>query len=540
MIQTVSGKTLPSGGAQLWLLFRTQLRNTLRLDEWKENTGRRKSRFLFLALAYVLVGVMLLGYCYLLGAGLGTLGLSGLIPMYALTVSGLMTLFFTFLKANGVLFGCRDYELLTALPVPTWAVITSRFLIMYLFNSVFSLAVMAAMGAAWAPYVGNPLSWVFWIAGIFLACLIPTTLATLTAVLVAAVSSRFRHSNAINIVISLVFLLAVLGFSFRLGMVEEEQLSAAALSSLGEQLATILARVYPPSVWFGRAVTEGSAGSMALFTSVSLGLYLVFAWILAAFYQKIQNALTSHKTARRYQVGHLKGRSPLRALYIKEWKGFLASPTYVMNMGVGAILAVLAAAIFCFTGPEALMGSVGVPGIESVFNRAILFIPVILLPMSNTACVSLSLEGKHLWILKSSPVSLMQIFNSKILVTLIIGLPAGAVTNLLLWLRLRPSVLDAAAMLLLTGVMVCFAAVCGIWINLKFPVYEWENQTQVVKQSAASFCGLFGGVIVGIVLAFAAVKLSRYPLWLIGGGQGIGMAAITFLFWRGLNRVRSL
>ena len=321
---------------------------------------------------------------------------------------------------------------------------------------------------------------------------------------------------------------------------DESQLGATSLAAVGDQMAALLTRIYPPAGWFGRAVENRDILSFGLFVGASLGLYLVFAAVLSLFYQKIQNGLTAHGARQNYRVCHMTERSALMALYHKEWKGFLSSSVYVLNMGIGVLMAVAASAVVCFMGTDTLLGAMNVPGMEGYFSRILLFLPAVILPMSNTACVSLSLEGQQLWILKSSPVSLRQIFNAKIMVNLTIGVPGAVLSCLLLYFRVRPAFADGAAMLLLALVMVCFTAVIGIWINLKFPVYQWESQMRVVKQSTASFCGLFVGVIVSIGLAFIAVKLQTFPLWMVGGAEALVMGGLTFGLWRLLGRVKAI
>ena len=525
--------------SQLRRLICVQILNTLRLDGMrrKEKTGR----FVLMGMLYVLLAVMLLGYCYMLAAGLGALGLSRLIPLYALTISSLVTIFFTFLKANGTLFGCRDYELLTALPVPTWVVISSRFAVLYLFNAIFSLGVMGVMAAAYIPYAAGPLPWLFWIGGILFGSLIPTTVASIAAALVAAVASRFRYSNAVYILLTMVLTFAILAFSFRIGAMDESQLNAGTIAALGDMLAGVLTRLYPPSAWFATAVCEENAAAFAAFAGSSILLYLVFAIVLSAFYQRIQNGLTAHRTAHGYKIGKMKGRSVLAALYQKEWKTFISSPVYVTNMGIGVLMAVAAAAAICFLGPDSIMGSLnGLEGSEAFLERIMLYLPVIILPMSNTACVSLSLEGRQLWILQSSPVQPRQIFLSKILVNLTIGLPGALLSSLFLFIGLHPEPIDALAMLLLSGAAVCLTAVGGVWINLKFPRYQWENQMQVVKQSAASMCGILGGLAAGIALTFVGVKFSAASLWLTAGSEALGLTALTVILWILLGRVKRL
>ncbi|MCI8401971.1 MAG: hypothetical protein HFI38_07810 [Lachnospiraceae bacterium] len=525
---------------KFWLLLKVQLLNTLRLSGLKQKDRRRRAGFAAMGMVYIFLAALIVWYCYTMAVGLKMVGLARLIPLYAVTMGGLATIFFTFLKANGVLFGCRDYDLLMALPVPVSVTITSRFATMYIFNTVCSLGVMAPMGVVYLSGVSEALPWVFWILGAMLASLIPTTLASVAAALVAAVSSRFRYSNIMTVVFSLVLVFGILGLSMKMGMMDESQLNAASIAALGDQIAVLLGRIYLPAAWFGLAVTAHSIQAFAAFAGASIGLYLVFVMILSALYQKIQNGLTAHGTSRGYQVGHLGGRSPLMALYHKEWKGFISSPVYVINMGIGVLMAVAASAVMCFMGQEALLGATNVPGLERYLSRIILYLPAILLSMGNTACVSLSLEGKQLWIIQSLPVSLRDVFLSKILVNLTLSLPGAVVSSVFLWISVRPPVAEALVMFLLAVVAVCFTAVSGVFLNLKFPVYQWENQTQVVKRSTSSVCGIFLGLIVGVVMAFVAVKLSDVPLWAVGGAECILWAAVTVGLWGLLTRVKRL
>lgn len=525
---------------QFFLLLRVQMQNALRFSDIRKKTGKEKMRYLLMGGLYLFVAAMLLFYCYLLAAGLLAVGLARLIPLYAVTMGGLFTLFFTFLKANGMLFGCRDYELLTALPIPPAVVITSRFAVMYLFNLGLCVGVMAAMGAAYLPQTGSVLPWVFWIVGALWASLIPTTLATAAAALVAAASSRFKYSNAVTILLSVALVFGIFGLSAKIGAMDEEQLSVSTIAALGDQLAGLLTRIYPPAAWFGRAVIEGSLAAFCLFVGFSLGLYLLFAVVLAAFYQKIQNGLTAHGASGQYRVGRLAARSPLAALYQKEWKRFLSLPSYVLNMGIGALMTAAASAAVCFLGPEALGGLVNIPGIEDVFIRIPLYLPVILLPLCNTACVSLSLEGRQLWILQSSPVTLGQVFLSKILVNLTLTIPCAGISYLLLWVRLRPSLADGLMMLVLACSVALLTAVAGIWFNLKFPVYQWENPTQIIKQSASSMCGILSGMILGVGLTFLSVRFSAIPLWMMSGMQCAAILLLAGVLLASLARVKRL
>ena len=43
-----------------------------------------------------------------------------------------------------------------------------------------------------------------------------------------------------------------------------------------------------------------------------------------------------------------------------------------------------------------------------------------------------------------------------------------------------------------------FGAVAGVLINRKLPVFDWDNETRVVKQSASTFLSMLLGLIVGM------------------------------------------
>ena len=55
---------------------------------------------------------------------LAKMGQAQLIPAYMVSVSNFIILVFTVLRSNGILFGCRDYEMLSSLPVQAKEIIS--------------------------------------------------------------------------------------------------------------------------------------------------------------------------------------------------------------------------------------------------------------------------------------------------------------------------------------------------------------------------------------------------------------------------------
>ena len=135
----------------------------------------------------------------------------------------------------------------------------------------------------------------------------------------------------------------------------------------------------------------------------------------------------------------------------------------------------------------------------------------------NTACVSISLEGRTLWILKEAPVPPRELFGAKALVNVLVSDVPAALSVLLLWFGLGLSAPDALALLALCVCMGLFIPVAGLAVNLWLPRLDCENDTIVVKQSASSMIGIFGGMLVVGLLAGAALGWH----WLCGSGARI-------------------
>lgn len=65
--------------------------------------------------------------------------------------------------------------------------------------------------------------------------------------------------------------------------------------------------------------------------------------------------------------------------------------------------------------------------------------------------------------------------------------------------------MDAICVMILSLFLIVFSCVFGLWINLLFPKLDWENETVAVKQSAASFLGGIGGVLVAMIFVVPVI-----------------------------------
>ena len=50
--------------------------------------------------------------------------------------------------------------------------------------------------------------------------------------------------------------------------------------------------------------------------------------------------------------------------------------------------------------------------------------------------------------------------------------------------------------------MCCFTAYFGMYLGLKYPKFDWINETVAVKQGLAVFGSMFGSMLYALVLSF--------------------------------------
>ena len=129
--------------------------------------------------------------------------------------------------------------------------------------------------------------------------------------------------------------------------------------------------------------------------------------------------------------------------------------------------------------------------------------------LSCTTNSSISLEGKNLWILKSLPINIKDIFISKVMVNLTILLPTLLVSSIILTYIAKLSIIQFIALLFTPVMYAFFISGFGLLINLFFPDFNWTNEVKVIKQSIAVLASLAVGMLVAMGPLFIKTDMNK-------------------------------
>ncbi|PFF33032.1 permease [Bacillus cereus] len=513
-------------------LLKIRLITQLGLNTFKyEKDKKKKQNKILLSASIVLVGVMLMLYCGASAYGLVKLGISEIIPVYALVISSVLTLFFTIFKANGEIFAFKDYDLLMSLPIRVSTIITSRFLYLYLLNTVFSIIIMLPMGVVYGIHEKPSVSFYFmWFVSMFIASLIPTTIAAVFGAAITAIASKFKNTNKITTILSFIVIITFGFFMLKNG---NAQYSLNDMNGIGAIVSEQLTKVYPLANMFQKAIVNADIVAFILFVGISVIWYYLFVKILSLKYKQINTGISTYHMLSNYEIHSMRKESVLVALYKKELKRFFSSTVYVINSGMGVVMAIAFSLAIVVVGPSQF---IAYPGIEALLQKVAPFAIAAAISMTCTTCVSLSLEGKNVWIIKSLPIAPKMIYDSKILVNLSLSIPASIISAVLLIIGLKLDVWSSLLIVITPIAYSSFSAVWGIFINNRFGYYDWVSETQIVKQSVGSFVGMFGGLITAVIpaLLIGTATISNYRVFTFV--VVIVLAIITIFLYKNESR----
>ena len=519
---------------QIRTLTKLQLQNLYGLNVFRYTKDKKKKKTTIgLGVVWVLLIVMIATYIGGAAYGYVYLGMAEIVPAYLIMLASLVILMFAIFKAGSVIFQENAYDILCSLPVSQMAIVVSRFLRMYVENLLLTLLVMVPGTAVYGVMVKPAIS--FYFIGVIVTVfvpLIPITIATFLGALVTAIASRMKHKSLVSAALSVGLVVAIMASTGTMSTLEEE-FSIEMLQNMSEMMTQTIEGIYPPAIWLSNAMVKGDILTGLLCVLGGLVAFAVTIALISAKFHEICRGLYGTHAKHNYKMEQLKAKSVLGTLYKRELKRYFSSSIYVQNTIVGPIMALL------FAG--AVLG-VGLDTIQQTLELPIDIagaIPVLLagiFSMMTTTCTSVSMEGKEWWIVKSLPIRTKDLLDSKLLVGLSLYLPFWFVAEILLIIALRPRFMELVWMVLLSFILIVFSQVFGLTINLKMPVFDWENEVSVVKQSASAALGGLGGFVVILVCMVPVLLVPAEYSNLVKGALCLVFAVITWILYNKNNK----
>ena len=523
------------------LLMSTSGRNIFRYTKDKKKRRKIIGNTVGAAILYL----MLMAYSVAMCVGYGQFGLIGSAPVMCALIISILGFMFTLFKTNGYLFNFKEYDMLMALPFEAKTVAASKFLYMYIKSLPWYLSISLAMLIGYGIYARPAIAvYPIWmILSLFLP-IIPMLIASFIGYLIAKISSGFRKTNIIQTVLTMLFVLFCFSLRFIIEEIFRDDKIQATLET-ASQVTSNAAGYYPPAGWFTDAVTRLNIPAMLLLIGVTAALFLLVFRIVGQSYTRINSALKSHAASRNYRMSAQKQRSVVNAIAFKEFRRLTGSTTYMVNAGVGVILASIVSVMTLIIGPDQIIGTVtqGAPIDSAMLRPAIPFIVHFFIGMVATTACSPSLEGKNFWIIQSLPVEMTTVSQGKMLFNMYLTVPFSVFSVLCLSVAAKAPAFDTVLYAILSIALCAFSTAWGCVCGLKHMKLDWENEIEVIKQGTAvavyMLPNMFAVMGLTVLVVFLGTKMDQRLLTLALIAVTALLAALCYLWVMALSRKRA-
>lgn len=492
------------------LLLKTLLLSTSRRNIYRYTTDKKKcTKIIWGYIGQACLCAMLVGYSIAMCVGYGALGMIDAAPVLCALIISALAFVFTMFKTNGYLFNFKEYDMLMSLPFESKTVAGCKFLYMYIKSLPWYLSISLAMMIGYGIFA-HPSVFVYplWIILSLFLPIIPMLTASFVGFLIARISTGFRKTNIVQTALTMIFVIFCFSFRFIIEDLFRNDKVEATLESIS-QITGDAGRIYLPAGWFADAVRKPDLLSALLLIGVSVLLFAAVFAVVGKSYRNINSALRSHAAARNFKMSAQKQRSVEEAIAFKEFKRLTGSTTYMVNGGMGVILAALLGIVALIFGFDKIVMTVtqNAPFDPAVLRPAIPFLIYFFIGMMATTACSPSLEGKNYWILQSLPVEMKTVYRGKMLFNMLLTVPFMIFSTLCLCISAHVPLPDSVLYLILGFALCAFSTAWGCVCGIRHMRLDWENEVEVIKQGAAVTVYLLPNLFVTMLLVVLVVYL---------------------------------
>jgi ABC-2 type transport system permease protein len=288
-------------------------------------------------------------------------------------------------------------------------------------------------------------------------------------------------------------------------------------------LSYVMFFTLPASIALGTDNILLSIGCMLIFIIISVGSVILFGLVGEKIYIKgvlgKPQLKIKNKKEEKIELKEEKKTSIFKELVKNEWRTVNRSPIYNMNLILPVFIMPIVLGISMFAGFSEVdeVGSISelINGFKDVIDfsvgNVLVFTVAILsflTSMSMSSSTAISRDGKNASFNKIIPVAPMTIINAKVVLGIILGcIPCLLVTVILLALGLM-NILDFILINIPLFFFIVLTNYIGIYIDLRRPKLDWENETVAVKQNTNTLIYmLIDMAITMLIVAFGVLLI---------------------------------
>lgn len=406
--------------------------------------------------------------------------------------------------AKGKLYEAKDNDLLLSMPIPSWVILFSRSIGLYIFSFflealVFVPAVVryfTVIGFAIAPFICS-------LTVLFLLPLLSLAIAYLIGWFIAFLSSKIPGKNVVETVFSIAFLIV-----YFIAYTKINEYITFVITH-GETVGRVMKTALYPFAQLGYACT-GEGLALLICALIFVGIFALVYLVMSATYLRLATTNKGNKKAK-YTGKMYKDSSVIVTLVKKEFLRYSKNGMVLLNCFLSSILLIALPFFALFEKDTFLTLTMGLQG-DFCLIIAVLVAAASTMGLYAASCISM--EGESLDVVRVLPVETEKIFLAKYVTALLTTMLPSAFSCIFLLVIFKQTLIISVCATIAVLLFSAFFSAGGIAVNLLFPNLKWTNEVALVKQSASSLVSMFGGFgIIGLVIGGYFAFGKYLPSW---------------------------
>ena len=457
--------------------------------------------------------------------GLGTAGLSKVCMYHALLVSVCVLVILGVMRTAGKKKH-SDEELLLSLPIKKIYIVISKQVGRYIFDFAITFVALMPYSVLYMIYEGFSVG--ILLVSILFILLLPLFsggLSNICSFIISRLFNKSRYGDLLKSLSSVLIYILV----FALMMLK----TASGYGSVDPLNTEAFFTDRPITNTLLKGVIDQNILSIILVAIVCIGFFTVGVIMYSSTLGKSAVSFKSKETKLNVKIA----KSPLKSLIKKEIAFYANCTAYVSNTIIGSIMILVLSIMLSTMGLDGITQNFGIMLPKELFVGLVILIYNFACSTILISCSSLSLEGENFWILKSSPVSTNKVFIAKCSVQILMSIPFILVGSVIVSISFGLSFLQFVYISLIPCIFSLCLTFLGLFINILLPKFQFENETQVVKQSMACLITMLVGMILGLIpiglFFLLEIALDYIILLSLGIYVLLLIASILLLFKKG-------
>ena len=494
---------------KLYSLIKASLSEGMSLFKLKQidkQSNIRKKLFPVFLFLIVMYGIGT--YAYLIAKPLSKIGLTHIMLSMMIMFVSIYTIIEGFYKAQGMLFDCKDNDMLLSMPLNKKTIFFVRMFKFYLFQLMYDSLFILPAFIIYAYFESPGINfYLMSLVMLILLPIIPLIVASFIGYIIKLISVNFKKSKNVQTIISMLLLISIFYFSFNMESLVNNIVNKANV------INDVITKIYYPINLYLSLINKFDVLKLLKLILINIVPFIIFIYLGSIYYFKIIFKSKKSDIKKSNRALTFKRKNVIFSLTKKEMKTYFGIPVYIVNTLFGMVLMIILTILLCTNVDKfisLLQSSSDIVITLNLINKyaPIFFMEMILFTgfMTQITCSSISLEGKTFNILKSYPINEKKIFISKVLFSLFLTIPIILLCSLIFLINYKVKSIYIIYILLFSFLTPLFSALLGLFINLKYPKLKWNNETEVVKQSTSTMICTFTGMGLFFISLFITIK----------------------------------